>query len=174
MPVTATDPAQRPVRLYSTDETIATYLWVKGGSNISQKWLMRLWEESFTVAPGDVVRVDARARVTSEHLYATGVGSHLHVYDVDGVGGSSGPWTRISPYAGDNVWRSPAGGPNRHHMPVQCSGVWQVPDTWIPGHRPAFVYLGDAHSTDWEQGDQITVDHGYSHMTAEHWTTPTA
>jgi hypothetical protein len=165
--VIATNPGQRPVRLYSTDETIATYLWVKGGSNISQKWLLRLWEPTFTVAPGDVVRVEARSRVTSEHVYNIGVGSHLHVYDVDG-GGSAGPWERISPYAGDNVEI------NRHHMPLHCTGVWRVPDTWPAGHRPAFVYLGDAHSTEWKSGHKITVDHGYGHMTAEHWTTPTA
>jgi hypothetical protein len=168
--MTATAPAQRPVALYSTEEGIAEFLPVSTESNVSQKWLLRLWAPTFTVSPGDVVRVDARSRVTSEYLHAVGVGSHLHVYDVDG-GGAAGPWQRISPYAGDNVWRALAGGPNRHHMPVSCSGVWVVPDTWPAGHRPAFVYLGDAHSTMAKTGHKIAVDHGYGHMTAEHWAT---
>lgn len=165
MPVIATSADHIPVGHYSTDEDIAEYLWVKGGSNISQRWLLRLNHADMVAEPGDVFYVEARSRITSEHNYNIGVGSHLHVFDVDG-GGSAGQWWRISPYAGDNVNLA------RHHMPLHCTAVWQVPEDWPAGHHPAFVYLGDAHSTAWQSSHKIAVDHGYGLMTATRWHDP--
>jgi hypothetical protein len=140
-----------PAGIYSTDESVATTLPVSGAAGVSQPWLARLAIPD-PVAPGDILEVDAQARVTSELNYNVGVGYHLWAFV---VGASTGKWWRISPLNGDNVNLA------RHHMPLHCDAVWTVPADWPAGGCPAIVYRGDAHSTAWQPGHKITNDHGY-------------
>lgn len=114
--------------------------------------------------PGDVFKVDARARVTNDVGYTVGVGYHIWRYDVDdGLPWPHGPWVRISPFNGDNV------DPTRHHMPLHCTATYTVPDDWPAGHRMVIAYQADAHSTAWQSGDALTVDAQYGLLIVERW-----
>ncbi|MFG3090692.1 hypothetical protein ACGGAI_24010 [Streptomyces antibioticus] len=126
------------------------------------------WRTAATIVvpvdPGDIMTVDARARVTSELPYPVGIGAHLWQYDCDPEPGPDGvvpvvsarPWTRIAPSWGMNVTRE------IHHLPVQLGALWQVPATWPIGHRVVFVLRVDAHSTAASGGDSVVGDAGYT------------
>jgi hypothetical protein len=130
-----------------------------------------------SVQPGDILDIDAEARVTNDcgypdgRRYTVGVGWHLWIYDYDNPLKTQGTWTRISQYMGDNV------DPTRHHMPLHISTLYRMPADWAAGHRPVVVLRADAHSTAWQYNggsDTLTVDAGYGQLIVRHWTTPTA
>lgn len=125
------------------------------------------------VTAGDVLAVNARARVTNdtginrgEPGYTVGVGYHLWAYDLDSGLGTAGTWWRISSWNGDNVTRA------RHHMPLHVTTTYRVPPDWPAGHRIVVVLRADAHSTAWVAGDTLTVDREYGHLQVRRWTTP--
>lgn len=159
MTIIATTPDHVLAGLYSTDVAIATGLPINGAAGVKQPWIARLTVPP-VMAPGDIIKVEAQARVTNDIGYNTGVGYHLHAFI---VGQSSGTWWRISPFNGDNV------NTQRHHMPLHCDAAWEIPATWPVGAQVAVVFKGDAHSTLWQAGDEITVDHGYTLLSVEHW-----
>ncbi|MFJ9662858.1 hypothetical protein ACIRPR_33525 [Streptomyces griseoflavus] len=124
------------------------------------------------VSPGDMLRVDADARVTNDcgypdgRRYTIGVGWHLWMYDYNHPDRAAGPWWRISHLMGDNV------DPTRHHMPLHISTLYRMPDDWPAGHRPVVVLRADAHSTAWNYNggkDTLTVDAGYGQLIVEHY-----
>ncbi|GGV37324.1 hypothetical protein GCM10010293_41090 [Streptomyces griseoflavus] len=115
------------------------------------------------VTPGDMLRIDADARVTNNCGYTIGVGWHLWMYDYNNPLKTNGPWWRISHLMGDNVDRT------RHHMPLHISTLYRMPDDWPAGHRPVIVLRADAHSTAWQSGDTLTVDAGYGQLIVEHY-----
>jgi hypothetical protein len=131
------------------------------------------------VAAGDVLDVEARARVTNDvgvdrgdAGYTIGVGAHLWTYDCDPDPGPDGtvppvsgrPWTKIAPSWGDNVSR------DRHHLPIGLGAFWTVPADWPAGHRIVVVLRVDAHSTAWKSGDTLTVDADYGQLIVRRWT----
>ncbi|MEU3654459.1 hypothetical protein AB0E67_16820 [Streptomyces sp. NPDC032161] len=160
--------ALRLVGLHATDECAATALPV----DLSSETWRTVLRTVVPVNPGDVLDVDACARVTNDTGrsrgkpgYTVGIGYHLWAYDVDAPGGSSSDtWRRISTLNGDNVDRT------RHHMPLHTSTVYTVPEDWPTGHRIVVVLRVDAHSTAWVAGDTITVDSGYAQMTVRRYT----
>ncbi|MET9099935.1 hypothetical protein [Streptomyces antibioticus] len=119
--------------------------------------------------PGDIMTVDARARVTSELGYPVGIGVHLWWYHADPNPNPDGTiptvsertWTKLAPSWGSNVTR------DIHHKPFENSGLWQVPPDWphradgTPS-RVTFALLADAHSTAAVAGDTVAVDPGYT------------
>lgn len=145
--------------LYATDEVVATTLPV----DLSTSTWRTMLRVVVPVAPGDVLDVDARARVTTELPYVVGVGYHLWAYDVDDGLGSAGPWTKLGPSSGDNV------DVRRHHLPIHVTAVYTMPADWPAGHRAVVAMRADAHSTAWQQGDTITVDQAYGHLTVRRW-----
>ncbi|MEU5660066.1 hypothetical protein ABZ802_31285 [Streptomyces sp. NPDC047737] len=104
------------------------------------------------VTAGDLLDVDTRARFTNDCGYNIGVGHHLWAYDCDTGLGTAGPWWRIGSSSGDNV------DPQRHHLPIHNSTVYEVPGDWPEGHRIVIVLRADAHSTAARSGDKLTVD----------------
>jgi hypothetical protein len=160
--IVTTTPAQHPVSLHSDDDVVATTIPV----DLSTTTYRTMLRVIAPVEPGDVLDVAGRARVTNNVGYNVGVGYHLWAYDVDSGQGSAGPWWRISSYNGDNV------DPQRHHMPLHSSTVYQVPDTWPTGHRIVVVLRADAHSTAWESGDTLVVDQEYGLLVVRKWATP--
>lgn len=156
--------------LHATDEVTASTLPVDLATDTYRTMLRAI----VPVDAGDLLDVEAWARVTNdtgkdrgEPGYVVGVGWHLWAYDLDNGLGSSGPWWRISPSDGDNVSRS------RHHMPLSINTVYQVPADWPAGHRIVVVLRADAHSTAAVDGDTLTVDKDYGHLTVRRWA-PTA
>lgn len=147
--------------LYATDEVPASRILVRNKAG-TYATLLRV---VVPVTAGDVLDVSARARVTNDTSpgYTIGFGYHLWAYDVDNGLGSSGPWTRISTWCGDNVPR------DRHHMPLLTDTVYTVPADWPTGHRIVVVLRGDAHSTR-ADGQYLTVDQGYGHLTVRRYT----
>lgn len=161
MTIITTTPDQRPVGLYSTDEVVLSSLTVDGSTDTG-KMLMRLVIDP--TIPGDVLRVDARVRVTSELPYAVGIGGHVMCYDVDdGQPWPHDPWVEIGPLAGDNDFQP------RHHMPLSTSAVYRVPADWPAGHRMVVLIQVDAHSTAWQAGDTVAVDQEYGLLVVERW-----
>ncbi|MFJ3663166.1 hypothetical protein ACIPPM_22175 [Streptomyces sp. NPDC090119] len=150
--------------LYATDEVPAKTLPIGTGPGQGYRTLLRV---VVPVAPGDVLEVTGRARVTNDTAppYTVGVGYHLWMYDCDNGKGSSGTWTLISSLCGDNVTR------DRHHMPVLTDTVYTVPAEWPAGHRMVVVLRGDAMSTA-ADGQAITVDQTYGQLTVRRWTPP--
>ncbi|WP_330349564.1 hypothetical protein [Streptomyces sp. NBC_00582] len=121
------------------------------------------------VDPGDILTVDARARVTSELDYPVGIGAHLWIYDCDPEPGPDGlvpkvserPWTKIAPSWGMNVTD------DIHHLPFQVGALWQVPADWpcrVDGtpHRIVVALRADGHSTAAVSGDKVAGDPGYT------------
>lgn len=161
MPTLNTKPGQRPKRMYTSNDRLAKSLPISGQSGVAQPWIMRFVIED-PVKAGDILSVDARARITNNAGYNVGVGYWLEAFIVNQS--ATGPWWDVSELNGDNV------DPLRHHMPIQSFGDWEVPDTWVYGNKVAIVFKGDAHSTDWEAGDTITVDDGYEGMRVTRWT----
>ncbi|WP_330172939.1 hypothetical protein OG875_04670 [Streptomyces sp. NBC_01498] len=152
---------------WGTDEVTASTLPV----DLSTSTYRTVSRLIIPAAAGDVLSVNARARVTNdtgrnrgEPGYTVGVGYHLWAYDCDSGQGTAGPWTRISSYNGDNVSR------DRHHMPLHITTTWRVPATWPDGHRIVVVLRADAHSTAWRSGDILTVDQEYGHLAVRRWT----
>jgi len=148
MTITTTPAGHQPVSLHSTDEVVATTLPVDLPTD-TWRTMLRI---VVPVVPGDVLDVDARARVTNDCGYVIGVGWHLWAYDTDSGLGSAGPWWRIGPSSGDNVI------PQRHHLPLSTTSVYTVPADWPAGHRITIALRADAHSTAWVAGDALTVD----------------
>ena len=129
------------------------------------------------VEPGDVLDIDADARVTNDagvgipngRRYTIGVGWHLWLYSYTNPLKTQGPWWRISAFSGENVT------PDLHHLPLHISTVYRMPDDWPSGHRPVVVLRADAHSTAWAYNggsDVLTVDAGYGQLTVRHWAKP--
>jgi hypothetical protein len=160
MGIITSNPGQRSVGLFATDEVIAATLPVDLASDTYRTMLRVV----VPAAAGDLLDVDARARVTNDVGYTVGIGYHLWAYDADSGQGTAGPWWRIGSLNGDNVF-SP-----RHHMPLHTSTVYQVPADWPAGHRIVVVLRADAHSTAWKAGDTITVDQLYGQLTVRRWT----
>lgn len=154
-------PPMTLLSLHATEEVIASTLPIGLGPGLGYRTLLRV---VVPVTAGDVLDVNGWARVTNDTTpgYTVGVGYHLWQYDVDSGEGSSGPWSRISPSCGDNVTR------DRHHMPLIIDTVYQVPDEWPTGHRMTVVLRGDAMSTA-ADGQSLTVDNGYGHLTVRRW-----
>ncbi|HET6635231.1 MAG TPA: hypothetical protein VFH77_09390, partial [Streptomyces sp.] len=155
-----------PAGLYATDEVTASTLPVDLVTDTYRTMLR-------TVVPvdaGDLLDIAAWARVTNDTGrdrgdpgYTVGVGWHLWAYDVDTQAASSGEWWRIAPWCGDNVTR------DRHHMPLAIDTVYRVPADWPAGHRIVVVLRADAHSTAAVDGDELTVDREYGHLTVRRW-----
>ena len=156
---------QRPISITSDDAVIATTIPVDPATTTYRTLLRLVVERTGGLTAGDLLDIEARARVTSELAYPVGVGYHLWAYDVDSALGSSGPWWRIGSPNGDNVFQP------RHHMPLHISALYQVPDDWPAGHRITVVFRGDAHSTAARPGHRITVDQGYGQLIVRRWTT---
>ncbi|MCP3820055.1 hypothetical protein NLX86_18740 [Streptomyces sp. A3M-1-3] len=149
-----------PTGLYSTDEVVATTLPV----DLPVDTWRTMLRVVVPAAAGDLLDVDARARVTNDVGYNVGVGWHLWAYDTDSGQGTAGPWWKLAPSSGDNV------DPARHHMPLHITAVHQVPADWPAGHRITVVLRADAHSTAWQSGDTLTVD-PLGVLTVRRWTT---
>jgi len=143
----------------ATDQVVATTLPV----DLSSETWRTMIRQVVPVTAGDVLDVEAWARVTNDTGYTIGIGWHVWAYDLDSGLGSSGPWTRISPLDGDNV------PPTRHHMPLAIDTVYQVPADWPAGHRATVVLRADAHSTAAVSGDTVAVDQEYGHLTVRRW-----
>lgn len=152
--------------LYSNDTTTS-------GLEIPVDTRTDTWRTVATIVvpvdPGDVMTVDARARVTSELPYPVGIGAHLWMYDCDPEPDENGvvakvaerPWARIAPSWGMNVTRE------IHHLPVGLGALWQVPANWPyrpdgTPHRVVFALRVDAHSTAAVTGDEVVGDSGYT------------
>lgn len=152
--------------IYATDEVPAKTLPIGTGPGQGYRTLLRV---IVPVAPGDVLDVVGRARVTNDTTppgYTVGVGYHLWAYDCDSGQGTAGPWWRISSWCGDNVAR------DRHHMPLMVDTVYTVPADWPDGHRMVVVLRGDAMSTK-ADGQSLTVDQDYGQLTVRRYR-PTA
>lgn len=161
--MTITDSAGRTLAdLHATDEVVATTLPIGLSAGLGYRTLLRV---VVPVAAGDVLDISGRARVTNDTSpsYTVGVGYHLWQYDADNGQGSAGTWTRISSLCGDNVTH------DRHHMPLYTDAVYTVPADWPAGHRIVVVLRGDAMSTQ-ADGQTITVDQDYGHLTVRRWT----
>lgn len=148
MTIVNNSPGQVLTDIISTNEVTATYLPVASAPGAFRTML----RVHVPVVAGDVLDVDARARVTSPVSYPVGVSYHLWGYDVDTAQGSSGPWWRLGPSNGDNVFVP------RHHMPLHISTVYTVPADWPVGHRIVVALRADAESTAWQAGDTVAVD----------------
>jgi hypothetical protein len=151
----------------STNETTATTLPIGSWAGQAYRTIARL---IVPVAPGDVLDIDGRARVTndaSEPRYNVGVETGLWGYDVDTELGSSGAWWLLDAQTGDNVT------PDRHHLPVAITGVYTVPADWPAGHRLVVVLRCDAESTAARAGDALTVNK-LTRLTVRRWTAPPA
>lgn len=120
------------------------------------------------VNPGDILDIDADARVTNNCGYNIGVGWHLWMYSYTNPLRISGPWWRISAFSGENVT------PDMHHMPLHISTLYRMPDDWPPGHRPVVILRADAHSTAWKPGHTLNVDAGYGQLIVRRWSTTPA
>ncbi|MFD5137442.1 hypothetical protein ACFWMX_14570 [Streptomyces sp. NPDC058378] len=167
-------PSMTLAALHTTDECATATLPV----DLSAETWRTVLRVIVPANPGDVLDVEARARVTNDTGrnrgqpgYTCGIGYHLWAYDVDdgkGAARTEADWRRISTLNGDNVSR------DRHHMPLHTSTVYRLPDDWPAGHRIVVVLRVDAHSTAWVSGDTITVDGEYAHMTVRRWAAPAA
>lgn len=113
-----------------------------------------------TLAVGDLLDIEAWARVTNDCGYTIGVGWHMKAYQYTAPGVVN-PYFQIESMNGDNVDTT------RHHMPIHWSGLWEVPAEW-DGERIVLCFRADAHSTAWQSGDTLTVDQGYGRFTVEH------
>lgn len=121
--------------------------------------------------PGDLLKAAARMQITNDTGAVVGAGWHLWVYDCDlpaDIPVSQRPWTMIGPWLADNV------PPDRHHMPMQTSATWVVPEDWPPGHRAMVVLRAAAFRTSYQAGETVRVDDGYGLLAVERWIPPTA
>ncbi|MFF8953895.1 hypothetical protein ACF09I_34615 [Streptomyces sp. NPDC014940] len=151
--------------IYATDEVSAKTLPIGTGPGQGYRTLGRV---VVPVAPGDVLDITGRARVTNDTApsYVVGVGYHLWMYDCDNGLGSSGKWWQISTSCGDNVDHE------RHHMPLLTDTLYTVPADWPAGHRMAIALRGDAMSTA-ADGQALTVDQGYGQLTVRRYAPAT-
>lgn len=152
--------------LYTTNVSTATSLPI---GTWAGQYLRTMARVIVDVAPGDVLDIDGRARVTNdapEPRYTVGVSTALWQYDADNGLGSAGTWTQIDVSTGDNV------DPPRHHLPVALTGIYTVPPDWPAGHRMVIVLRSDAASTDARPGDALTAD-DLTRLTVRRWTPPT-
>lgn len=133
--------------LFHSREVTASYLPV---DEVTDTWRIML-RVVVPAAAGDLLEVNARARVTNDCGYTIGVGWHLWAYDAD-LPAAERVWSRIGASNGDNVT------PDRHHMPLCIHDVWEVPAGWPQGHRAVVALRADAHSTACRTGDRLTVD----------------
>jgi hypothetical protein len=155
-------PAKLPTWFGSTNEVVPSVINIASAPGGYVTMLRLVCCPS---SPGDIFKVSGFGRVTndaSEPRYNVGVGYHGWLYDVDD-GLAVHPWTRVSPYCGDNVT------PDRHHMPLMYDFAFQLPATWIEGHRPVVALRADAESTARRAGDQLTVDQAYGQMNVTCW-----
>ncbi|MET9098289.1 hypothetical protein [Streptomyces antibioticus] len=159
-----TEPVWVPQKPLKTREVVATSLPVDLATD-TWRTMLRL---PLRVMPGDVLYVDASARVTNDCGYTIGCGWHPWAYNVD-KGGSAGPWWRIGPSYGDNVDKA------RHHLPLSLTTVYDVPDDWPvdpdtgEGDRICIALRADAHSTAAVSGDKLTVDTGMGELIVTRW-----
>ena len=157
---TTSAPSLALAGITATDQVVATTLPV----DLSAETWRTMLRQVVPVDADDVLDIEAWARVTNDTSYTVGIGWHVWAYDVDSGLGSAGPWTRISPWNGDNV------PPPRHHMPLAIDTVYQIPADWPAGHRITVVLRADAHSTAALSGDTVAVDQEYGHLTVRRWT----
>ena len=152
---------QKPVAVYADDQVVASGIPV----DLSPDTPVRTMRVVVPVEPGDVLDVTAEGRVTNDVGYNVGVGSRLQWYDVDdGIAWPHAwPWPQLGTPTGDNV------PPQRHHMPLTLTRVYQVPASWPAGHRMVVNLMVDAHSTAWRSGDTLTVD-AYGQLVVRRWS----
>ncbi|MER7272810.1 hypothetical protein ABT344_31535, partial [Micromonospora carbonacea] len=152
--------------LHTTSEVTAI-----GGMTVTRYSGDRYWTMSRVIVPanpGDVLDMDARCRVTNPLPYSVGMTARFWAYDLDdGQPSPTRPWWEIGRLTGDNVTASP----QRHHMPMCLHDVYQVPTTWVPGHRMVVVMRTECHSDAVRTGDRITVD-DYGVLTVRRWVAP--
>ncbi|HEY9475615.1 MAG TPA: hypothetical protein VIS06_17420 [Mycobacteriales bacterium] len=149
-----------PAGVYADDKVIAASIPV----DLPSTTPVRVMRVVVPVTAGDVLDITAEGRVTNDVGYTVGVGSRLQWYDVDdGVPWPHvQPWTQIGTPTGDNV------PPQRHHMPLTLTRIYQVPADWPAGHRMVVNLMVDAHSTAWKAGDTLTVD-DYGQLVVRKW-----
>lgn len=111
---------------------------------------------------GDLLEINAWARVTNDVGYTVGIGWYIKGYEYT-LPGVVNPLFAIESMNGENV--TPNG--DMHHMPLHWSGLWEVPPEY-DGKRIVLNFRVDAHSTAWQAGDTITVDQGYGSFTVKH------
>lgn len=115
-----------------------------------------------TLHAGDLLDVEAWARVTNDVGYTVGIGYYMKGYEYTAPGVVN-PYFAIESMNGENV--TPNG--QTHHLPIHWSGLWEVPAEW-DGKRIVLNFRADAHSSAWQEGDTITVDQGYGRFTVDH------
>lgn len=114
------------------------------------------------LAAGDLLDIEAWARVTNDAGYTTGIGWYVKAYEYT-LPGVVNPLFAIESMNGENV--TPNG--YMHHMPLHWSGLYKVPAEW-DGKRLVVVFRADAHSTAAQAGHVIDIDQGYGRFTIEH------
>lgn len=115
-----------------------------------------------TLSAGDLLDIEAWARVTNDVGYTVGVGYYLKGYEYTEPG-LVNPYFDVESMNGENV--TPNG--QTHHLPIHWSGLWEVPAS-LDGKRVVLNFRVDAHSSAWQLGDTLTVDQGYGRFTVNH------
>lgn len=118
---------------------------------------------SNTLAQGDLLDIEAWARVTNDVGYTVGIGWYVKAYEYTAPGVVN-PLFPIESMNGENV--TPNG--QTHHLPLHWSGLYEVPAE-LDGKRIVLMFRADAHSTAWQPGHTISIDQGYGRFTVEHW-----
>ena len=99
--------------------------------------------------PGDVVDASALIGVISELPYTVGVGANMWAKDVDGAN----VYSRHGQSTGMNVtWIT-------HHLPLSVHATFQIPSSWVPGHRATIAVMANAHSTSAQPRNYIQAEH---------------
>jgi hypothetical protein len=115
-----------------------------------------------TLYAGDLLDIEAWARVTNDTGYTVGIGYHMKAYEYTQPGVAN-PEFAIESMNGQNV--TPNG--QTHHLPVHWSGLYEVPAV-LDGKRIVLCFRLDAHSSAALAGDVIAVDGGYGRFTVAH------
>lgn len=114
------------------------------------------------LSAGDLLDIEAWARITNDVGYTVGVGWHMKGYEYT-LPGVVNPYFSIEGPNGQNVTKNGW----MHHMPLHWSGLWEVPACW-DGKRLVLCFRADAHSTAWQAGDTLAIDQGYGRFTVNH------
>lgn len=121
---------------------------------------------------GDYLKVRGEIDVTNDAgrntakgiRYTVGIGISLWLYDasapVTPVDLRTPSWRQLGDSRGMNVTV------DLHHLAMDITATYTIPDDWPAGHVPCVVLRADAHSTQWNVnsptgGDWIDIeDHG--------------
>lgn len=115
-----------------------------------------------TLRAGDLLDIQAWARVTNDVGYTVGIGWYMKGYEYT-LPGVINPYFAVESLNGQNVTMNGL----MHHMPLHWSGLWEVPAAY-DGKRVVLNFRADAHSTAWQEGDTITIDQGYGQFWIDH------